>query len=74
MLTEKEALEFYHQETWRDWTDDEIVKFQLYEECLCVPWSRLHAAVDAVLNRSVGVQEFCNMEKLQAEYEAKHGL
>jgi len=53
------------------WDDEKIVRFQLYEETLCMPFARFHAAVEAVLERPVWTHEFAEPDSLRAEYEGK---
>ena len=67
-LTADEATACHDGGEWRDWTNEEIVKFQLYQDRLCVPFSRFHAAVEAVLGRPVFTHEFED-DALRLEYE-----
>ncbi len=71
-LTRDEAIALHDGGEWRDWTDAEIAAFQFRQECLCVPFSRFHAAVEAVLGRPVFTHEFGGPE-LQAEFERTVG-
>ena len=54
---------------WRKWDDETIVRFQLYQDRLCMDFSRFHEAVEKVLGRSVWTHEFAWPELLRAEYE-----
>jgi len=38
--------------------DEEIVKFQLFQDCLAIPFDRFHAAIEKVLKRPVYTHEF----------------
>lgn len=57
-LTRKQAKELYDSNIWHGWSDIEIVKFQLFEDRVCVKWSRFHEALEAVLGRPVFTHEF----------------
>ena len=48
----------------------EIVEYQLYHDNLAVPFGRFHAAIEAVLGRSVWTHEFTNSDRLRKEFEA----
>jgi len=68
-LTREEAIEVAESGVWKKWTDDEIVRFQLYQDYLCMDFSRFHEAVEHVLGRGVWSHEFAKPKLLQAEYE-----
>ena len=70
-LNKAQALGIFNGDLWRSWSDEEIVNFQLYQDRLCVPFSRFHPAVEKVLRRSVWVHEFGDIEALRTEYEGK---
>ena len=60
----------YDSGVWKSWTDREIVEYQLYHDNLAVPFGRFHAAIEAVLGRSVWTHEFTNSDRLRKEFEA----
>ena len=70
-LTREQAIAFAKSEVWKDWTDDQIVRFQLYQQLLCMPFDRFHKAVEAVLGRPVWTHEFADWKHLQEEYGGK---
>lgn len=72
-LTKKQAIAFYDSEKWKDWNSEEIVKFQLFQDRLCVPWSLFHKAMNDVLGRPVYTHEFAssNRKNLTKEYYDK---
>lgn len=49
----------------------EIVKFQLFEPKMCMPFPVFQGAVEAVLCRPVHTHEFANADKLRAEFKQK---
>ena len=67
-LTEKQAIALYQSGEWKDWTDAEIVKFQLFQERTSLPFDRYHAAIEAVLGRPVWTHEFGWPDNLISEY------
>lgn len=67
-LTKKQAIALAESGEWKDWTDEEIVKFQLFQNFLCMDWSRFCQAVEAVLGRGVYTHEYAKPELLQEEY------
>lgn len=67
-LTKKQAIAIAKGGEWKDWTDEEVVKFQLYQNRLCMDFSRFHRAVEVVLGRPVYTHEFA-LGNLKDEYE-----
>jgi hypothetical protein len=68
-FTKEKAIALAESGEWKDWTDDEIVKCQLFQEKLCMPFSRFHEAIEKVLGRPVYTHEFgLNYDGLVAEY------
>ena len=57
-MTRQEAIEKYNSKFWLTMTHKEIVKFQINEKRLCVPFDVLHEAVEKALDRSVFTHEF----------------
>lgn len=73
-LSKEQAIAIFEGGEWKDWTDEEVVKFQLYQERLCVPFNVFHKAVGKVLGRPVFTHEFAGDAGHQAlidEYEGK---
>lgn len=70
-ITREVAVEIAKSGMWKDWTDDEVVRFQLYQDRLCMDFSRFQEATEKVLGRPVWTHEFANPENLRAEYEKK---
>ena len=68
-LTKEQALEIAQSGIWKTWTDEEVVKFQLYQKRLCMDFSKFHEAIEKVLGRPVWTHEFAYPEFLQQEYE-----
>lgn len=67
-ITKKEAIAIADSGIWKNWTDEEIVKFQLFQERLAMDFGRFHEAAEKVFGRSVWTYEFGFVEKLQEEY------
>jgi hypothetical protein len=68
-LNEQQAISIAKDGKWKEWTDEEVVKFQLYQERLCMNFNRFQEAVENVFGRPVFTHEFANYKRLQEEYE-----
>ena len=71
-LTYEEAIAVHDSKIWNIWTPEEIVKFQLYIERLCLPFDVFHEAVEVVLDRPVFTHEFAYFDAMKGEYERKY--
>ena len=67
-MTKDEAIALAETKWWEARTDEEIVRFQLFESRCCMSFSRFQAAVEAVLKRPVFTHEFASVARLRAEY------
>lgn len=67
-LTEKEAIDFYASGVWDEWTNEQIVRFQLFQKKLCINFIKFHEAVEKVLGRPVFTHEFACRDNLVLEY------
>ena len=70
-LTEEQAIAIHESKMWEKWSNEEIVRFQLFQERLCVPFGRFHEAVEKVLDRPVWTHEFAFKQRLIDEYLGK---
>ncbi len=69
-MTRDEALELYETKWWESKSAYEIVKFQLYEPLLCMPFDKFHQALEEALDRPVWTHELAlNYEGIKAEFE-----
>lgn len=68
-FTREQAIKLAEGGEWKDWTSEEIVRFQLYQRRLCMDLSVFHKALGEVLGRPVWTHEMADFEALQAEYE-----
>jgi hypothetical protein len=66
-VTREEALEIDKRGDWKNWTDEQIVAFQLWQDRLCMDFGRFHEAVEKILGRSVWTHEFADPDKLRLE-------
>jgi hypothetical protein len=66
-LTEKQAIKFANSGVWKNWTPEQIVEFQLFQELLCMPFGDFHEAVEIVLKRPVWTHEFAS-KGIEKEY------
>lgn len=68
-LTREQAIEIAESGVWKDWSDEEVVKLQLYQDKLCMDFGRFHEATEKVLGRGVWTHEFAWPKFLREEYE-----
>jgi Na+-transporting NADH:ubiquinone oxidoreductase subunit NqrF len=68
-MTREQALVLYETKWWETKSPEEIVRVQLFEDKLCMPFSNFHEAVEKALGRSVWTHEFgLNWKGLQEEF------
>lgn len=67
-FTREEAIRIYESRVWKDMTDEQIVKLQLFQKMISVPFQRYHEALENVLGRRIFTSEFDNSESLVKEY------
>ncbi len=68
-LTRDQAIAFSREVNWSSWSDDKIVKFQLFQTLSCVGFDRYHEAIENVLGRPVYIHELgIERETLIADY------
>jgi len=67
-LTKEQAIKFAESGIWKEWTDHQIVEFQLFQKKLCMDFGRFHEAVEKVLDRPVYTHEFAWPEHLREEF------
>ncbi|MCD5380846.1 hypothetical protein LR004_02865, partial [Candidatus Gracilibacteria bacterium] len=54
---------------WAQWSDRQIVDFQLFQKRLAVPFDKFHSALEKVLDRPVFTHEFgMNYDGIVSEY------
>jgi len=70
-FTKEQAIKIAESELWKDLSFDEIVKFQLYQELLCMPFDKFHQAIEKVLDRPIWTHEFAYLDAIKKEYEGK---
>lgn len=68
-LNKEQAIAFAASGEWKNWTDEQIVRLQLFQERMCVDFNRFHEAITNVLGRPVFTHEFgLNYEGIVMEY------
>lgn len=67
-FTTEQAIALYHSKVWENWTDEQIVRLQLFQDKLCVSFSVFHKAMEIVLDRPVLIHEFGFRKQLIKEY------
>lgn len=67
-LTQEQAIEMAKNNFWKDWTPEQVVRFQLFQQRLCMDFSHFQKCVQDVLGRSVFTHEFGFRDDLVKEY------
>lgn len=68
-LTKKQAIAVMNSKVWKKWDNEQIVRFQLFQDRICLPFSKFHEAIEKVLNRPVYIDEFgMNYDGIAQEY------
>lgn len=68
-FTTEQAIAFADSKIWESWSHEQIVRLQLFQEKLCVPFDRFHEAIESVLGRPVFTHEFgLNYKGIVLEY------
>lgn len=57
-MTREQAIALAGSHFWETMTPSEIVRFQLFEELLCMPFDVFHKAIEEALGRPVFTHEF----------------
>lgn len=57
-ITKGQALALVETKWWENKNPEEIVRFQLFTDKLCMPWSLFHKATEEALGRPVWTHEF----------------
>lgn len=71
-ITKEKAIEMAESGWWKSKSALEIVKFQLFEDLLCMDFTDFHGAIEEALGRSVFTHEFANHRALQIELQRKY--
>jgi len=69
-LTREQAISIGESGIWKSWTDEQIVRLQLFQENIAIPFPQYHAALSRVLGRPILTHEFSSAgtPRLQREY------
>lgn len=68
VLDEETASQMCESGWWKGKSPEEITKFQLFTQRLCMPSSVFHTAVGEALGRPVFTHEFAHAKSLQQEF------
>ena len=68
-MTSEQAIALSESGFWEDMTPDEIARFQLHTDMLCMPFGVFHEAVEMALGRPVWTHEFASPGRLIAELD-----
>lgn len=67
-ISREDAIAIAESGIWKEWDNEQIVRFQLFQDKLCMPFSRFHEAMEDVLGRPVYTHEFAYSDSLKEEY------
>lgn len=70
-ITKEESIRIVESGLWKNWTSEEKVKFQLYQNCLAMPFGEFMLALSEVLGRDVFTHEMASVSNIRAEYEKR---
>jgi hypothetical protein len=57
-FTQEEAQAIFDSKLWEQWTFEEKVRVQLFQDRLVMPFNKFHEAINNVLDRAVYSHEF----------------
>jgi len=67
-LTTEQAIAMAKSGVWKEWTAEQVVRFQLFQKRLCMDFSYFHKCLEEVLGRPIWTHEFAFREELIKEY------
>jgi hypothetical protein len=67
-LTREQAVAMAKSNVWKEWTSEQVVRFQMFQERLCMDFSHFHKCVEDVLGRPVFTHEFGFRDDMVREY------
>lgn len=67
-LTKEQAIKMYESDVWQTWSSEQVVRFQLFQKRLCMPFSNFHRCIEEVFGRPVFTHEFGNRDEMIKEY------
>jgi hypothetical protein len=68
-LTKKEAIAMFDRGEWKNWTPEQVVKCQLYQERTVLPFDLFKKSLSQVLGRQISTVDLSEPEKLRQEVE-----
>lgn len=63
-----DAVAIHDSGIWKEWTSEQVVKFQLFQDLLCMPFDHFHKCIQEVLDRPVFTHEFMFRDELIKEF------
>jgi hypothetical protein len=67
-INREQAVAIYKSNIWKSWTAEQVVKFQLFQERLCMDFAHFHKCAEKVFQRPIYTHEFANRHNLISEY------
>ena len=70
-FTKEEAIKLFKTKFWEEMEYEQIARFQLYQNRLCIPFDVFHEAIEKTLGRPVFTHEFGSNGSIKAELEGR---
>ena len=67
-LTQEQAIALANTNWWVGLSARDVIKFQLFEDRLCMPFADFHRLLEVALGRPVWTHELASPENLQKEF------
>lgn len=70
-FTEEQATAIYESGVWKEWTDEQVVRFQLFQQLMCLPFIHFVKAIERFFNYPVATTAFVFHKGMVIEYMRK---
>lgn len=67
-FTTEQAIAIYESKVWKEWTDEQVIRFQLFQQLLCVSFARFHGALEKVFRYPFTQSAFIFHKGMVIEY------
>ena len=67
-MTKEQAIALAKTKWWKSKTPEQVVRFQLFEEKLCMDFGDFQLAMEKALGRPVWTHEFADADRLKKEF------
>lgn len=70
-FTEEQATAIYESGVWKEWTDEQIIRFQLFQQLVCVSSLSFTKAIESIFGYLVATTTFVFHKGMVIEYMRK---